>query len=805
MTGCGKPENPLKDDTLALLVDTVQVGENREVFLTDMTGGFFYDNALGDPLRGEYGYSRLERKFIAGWQVLDLVGDTLDLNGEVSLVHPHFIERTYDSGLIERVECPFRQPGLLIDLEVKRHKQTLFRPQFDFRSLAEESSGEYSCEWNDEECILSVSLMHGTNGWVSLQFPAGSSFLPGREIERIYHDLGVITGRVSVSLVDIEGDILIRGGKATVAMGWGESREQSIAAAAEIMRNRKQTRADRIAWMQNIIDDRTFYCENRKFEAVHAWAELSLASLIYEAGNETFMLSGIPFNPCPDGWNTLYAIPGIVELPNGRQTAVELVRAVINRQNTDSLSVNYGMFPGKISGEEIEYRIPEISGLVALALEKVFPGAGKRAVNQNAESDTTRILIEGDTTDYKAQYKFLDECVLALLKDLLGTTENRIHAGFVLSDAKGHCLWDGPTAPDRAGATIESQLLLSAIRNYLMDYRRLQTIAPDIPQSLLSYRSAYSSVTIFSGSSEISAFTSTPLGEFSIPLDFRSSLSAMQDRRTGNWGDLIRINYNSQTEKYTPTELDTTPRMTYPVFLGLLKENDRKASVKILDVLYRDGYLGEAGIRSLAEIDKNYEPEHLYYDVDSPCGTMSKGDVLLWTSYPLSRFMFNDERWDSLGAYTERLTDRLLIEGVIGGLHEAESNLPDVKGDKIVGNGVFASSLAGLVWIYNKALLSFDPRLERYLELEPRVPPGWGSYYIERGCYGGKVWIERIDEYTYKVGQRAIKPNLRIKLGVIIESGRETQQSLRLYPGDSVLVEFSKTDDGYWKGKVTPL
>ena len=47
---------------------TLYQDDTREVFLTDLSGGWYYSDAFRTDRKGTYGYSRLDRKYIANWE-----------------------------------------------------------------------------------------------------------------------------------------------------------------------------------------------------------------------------------------------------------------------------------------------------------------------------------------------------------------------------------------------------------------------------------------------------------------------------------------------------------------------------------------------------------------------------------------------------------------------------------------------------------------------------------------------------------------------------------------------------------------
>ncbi len=780
--GCAR-EPQLRDRLLDSLIDTVHAGQNREVLLTSLTGGFYYDDAFRNQARGEYGYSNWERKLLAGWRILDPDGNPVDDEPDICIVRPDRIERLYLSGITETVECPPGINGLFLTIKPGRQKGFIFRPYYDFRRLDEEEAPQYESSFDRETNSVAVSRIDHAGGWLAVTLLARDRFIEAEETVRITHPIGELTGRSSVSVLFAAGDLVHRSRKPMqVAIGWGQTREEAVNNAGSILSSVEQWQDRRLRWMIATLQTFRFECENNSFEKAFAWARLTFADLMTNYNGERFLITGIPYHPYPDGWHTALSAYAVGVSSGNPDLALDLIDALIVRQNRDTSSSKYGMFPGKIGEYDKEYRIPEIAGLAARAYTNL--------ANLITEKDTTRE----------------DSLAAALSRDLLGTARSRLHQGFVKSGPDEHFLWDSPAAPDREGATFETQLLFGSVRSFLKQYKRLELVA-DILPSLLNPSGTWATVKKSGDFDMPLGFTTGISGNFEVPVPTEVATFFFTDGSFKNRvrADRLLLHRKDGKTVLLPAEPDTTRFVSVPFATIGDRMGNIEQSNKYLHDLFKAGYIAEAGLRSLAETEDDYQPVHLYQLDNAPFGTTSMGDVLLWTSGSLAQLYMNASRNDELVKLAEALARRVFTSGIIGGIPQAENGFPQVEIDNSTGSLVHCTSLAGFVTIVIKGVLGLNPAPGGYLRFIPNIPASWGNYRISSDYSGGSYIVERMSDTVWRVSQQNIEPAFRIELNLSNELDRTARQSLRLYPDDEIEVIFFRTEDGRWKSEVKPL
>lgn len=779
IAGCsGKPKPLFCDNLLDMLVDTVYAGEKREVLLTDLTGGFYFDGAFRDQERGEYGFSFGERKLLAGWEILDMDGNRIDDEPDFCVVYPDLIERHYLSGVIEKVECPPSRTGILLCIYPGRRKGIIFRPLFDFRRLDREENPHYKSRQHEETNSLVIYRTDQTGGWLAATVHPDDRITAADSTFLLEHHYGELIGRSAFSHAYTTGDYHHKSQKPfMIGFGWGDSLKGAVLTSRDILLSATDWRAERQRWMKDVLTAFNFRCENHTLEKTFAWARLTLAGMLVQKKGEKFLITGIPYSPWPDGWFTCFSSGGIAAMEGDPQTSFELLDAIIARQNMDTLSSKYGMLPGKMNEDGPEYRVPEIAGLATMAYRGL----------------TERITWEDTTRS--------DSLAVMLARDLVGTVKYRLHQGLVVNAANEHFLWDSPAAPDRKGATLETQILFGEVREFLKRYNRLDQIA-DIPPSLLLTRGSWKAG-ISDDTERPMGYTATDAGDFIIPLPVGAA--GFYDATGRRWADRLVYHQVGNKSIVLPPEMDSTRYVSIPISIIWDKLRGRDHASGILTDFTKAGYIAEAGLRSLAESAVDYQADHLYQLDEAPYGTTSRGDVLLWTSWELAELYRRTERWDRMLNLVEALSQRVLSAGVIGGLPEAESGQVAGSTDNSVGSPVHSTSLACFIRIVAENIIGIKPARSNYVRVIPRVPDEWGNYRIESSFSGGSFSVERCSDGVWIVSQHGIEPNLSIGLNLSGTLGKSARHSLKLDPGDMVKVRFFLTDDKRWKCEVKNL
>ncbi|MDP8239723.1 MAG: hypothetical protein P9X24_11590 [Candidatus Hatepunaea meridiana] len=804
--GCTqKPELPFKDNLLDKLIDTVYTNQNREVLLTNLTGGYYYDNAFRNQDRGEYGFSCSERKLIAGWHILDFEGNRIDKDTDVCIITPDRIKRQYLNGVTEKVECPPNRIGLLLTIDPGKQSNIILRPLIDIRLLnrsykTDEKPTDYQnavfdrkttdCQGAVPDRYESIFLKDANtliitrtnidDGWVAITVSKGNEIIEVQKHQQLQHPQGKLIGRIPESSTYIPVDVIHHSRRLLqIAFGWGNSEEQATEIALEILNNQKEWRKERRQWMEGVLNPLTFRCSNKTAERAFAWARLTLAGLITNKDKEQFLFTGIPYAPYPDGWFTMLSIPGITSMRNNPGLALEIMDAIIVRQNIDTSSSKYGMFPGKIQEDNIEYRIPEIAGLTAIIYQRI-----------------EKYIVEPDTVRG-------DSLAAALVRDLMGTIKHRLHQGLVVSEADEHFLWDSQAAPKRYGATLEAQVLLGEVRSFLKQYKRLNQIA-DISHTLLQ-QSGY----LISKLGE--NFIETPFGiaidasgNYEIPMPQKSLKSVFSDVRHVRWADRLVYYEMNGIKTLLPGKMDSTNRVSLPFALDWYSIGS-KSKLFERHRYKLNGLIADAGFHSLAINDVNYQADHIYQIPDAPTGTSSRGDVLLWTCGELARFYMSTKQQGRLQILAETLSDKIFTTGIVGGLPEAEDASRITHEGSFIGNSLHSTSLANYIWLMAEGVLGIEPMQKGIQQLHPNIPSSWRKYYFDVAYGDGRYTLERKSETQWIISQNGIEPTFRAVLEIVLPNGRQVRQSVRLYPGDRISVSFFTIGDKNWKTEVKPL
>jgi len=788
-------------DVIANLADTVYAGENREVLLTDLTGGYYFDDAFRQPDYGEYGYSRWGWRYVAGWRATRLDGQPLDDEPVAAVSLPDVVERRYRSGLIECVELPPERPGMLLTLKTNRGGLAL-RPLFDIRDISREDAPEYVLH-DAAANGVAVARRDLKGGWLATLWSGGVRFSQESGNERIDYRSGAQRGRTGVATCRTIGEmVLSKSGKMQVAFAWGKSPEEAFAAARTILVDQKDWRGERRKWMLRFLSAVSFQSEDQRFPRAFTRARLTLAALIVTrpiggpdslarySNSQTFLFTGIPYQPYPDGWFTMFSLPGIAAMEGTPDLTLKLIPPILARQNRDTSSAKYGMLPGRIDQNGPEYRAPMISGLAAMAY-----------------NDFNYRLIAKDTV--------LEESLArACLNDLLGTARHRLVNGITAGDTADHIFWDGPAAPRRAGATIETQVLFGKTRQFLMRYPRLDVIAPDVPPSLLKDDPAGWTVTSFhiKGPKKLvdaadeawrtKRYVAGATEIFTQPLPTDVALMYFNFLGREPEADRLPLVIQDSLPLLQPTEPDTTVRAA--LFLAHHWEftGDKKGLAKMMGHAETYGMTTPFGLRSLSPEAPDYQPQHLYYLEESTAGSVFLGDALLWTSGILGDAYIVAEEWKNLRQMVFNLADFSLASGAVGALPEATDAETITDEMTINGSPVFSASLAEYIRLVTGGLLGIVPERGRLLRLRPRLPDDWGNFRVETAYLSGRVWLERKSATVWRVGEEGIAPDLRVVLDIIPAPDERAQTSLRLVPGDELKVTFTPITEGVWKAEV---
>ena len=829
LAGCG-PEFPSQfdDNSYDYLKVKTSRDDSREVILTDLTGGFFFSGVSDDSGKASYGYSRFDKHFFSGWDIFDDTGNDLRSKLNYCIVEPQRIERHYRSGLIETIETPLTHEGLIVTIEDKGVADVFFRPIFDFRYVNSEFPETIHPEFELRKKIpIVVSSDNPEFGSIAIAVSHNPNVVKFPNKELIYHPRSYSIGRPWNIEKTTFGEIsLTPGGSVTIVFGWGSTSEEAVDSARLILKKCRRIRAQRGKWIQNVLSTIDFHAVNNKLRKSFALARLQLAGMNFTNSEGTFLHTALPFSPFPDGWFTAIAAPGISEIYNSSEVGLDLISSVLEYQNRDTSSVHYGMLPGKIYTDSVEYRVPFISGLMYRAFTSI-----------------KRRFPDIDTTfDARLQHVFQH--------DNAGTAKYRtIGRTYYYSDPTSHFLWDSPAAPLRQGFTFESEGLSNDISGGNYDEDELSQVPSDYkPQA--PQRKRVSSVTRITGelgmveksidSQELQNYLAEIKQQRGSEGNVRHSL--IRDSLTGlyTYTKIIEDNedvtslpiysdsmqfdrtyeYNQRLHRpihfadkfdFLYTEMSDTslsmikrsPQMTQRVVQPFIQSwlFTLDGGDILLNSINRNQMAGQTGLRSLTKYKGEYQPKHLYHMDACPYGTTSLGDVLVWTAGCLGDLYLNDGLIGDYFELCEKLSEIVIESGVIGGLPEANDGETQMGGSGYVWSPVHSASLAEYVRLITQGMFCIQSEEEVGIYFRPEIPKDWGNYRIEYKISDGNLWIERYKPKMWQVGQRDIEPYIKFTIDLLMPPDQIAKHSVRIYPGECLQIEFINTGHRLWKAE----
>jgi glycogen debranching enzyme len=267
--------------------------------------------------------------------------------------------------------------------------------------------------------------------------------------------------------------------------------------------------------------------------------------------------------------------------------------------------------------------------------------------------------------------------------------------------------------------------------------------------------------------------------------------------RDNSWADLIQIDSG---------QVNQISSSSFSVFLATYwsSGNFYNRSPDVIVNLNNNELIGKSGIRSMSPHSPEYNSEHEYLLPDSPAGTKSAGDILVWSSGLLADTYWNVGAFDEIRNLLDELTRRVLYQGVTGGLPEAEQPESDNILESSVGNTIFLASNAEYLRIIENRVLSIHIFNENYLSIQPDFPESWGETEIVLKNEFGQVILHKMHPLLYRVSQVGISPyielSLRIKFSIPGKEGGALT-SARIYPNEETFIHFETNKDGIWVGR----
>lgn|GEM_PF-2753984 len=766
-SSCSPDQYYQPDDFLDSIADTINTAEGRQVFMADGTGGYYFDDAFRENGRSEYGFSRGERRILAGWSLIDDAGSSLIVDQEYAVTHPERIEFHYKNGLTTTIKIPMGIPGLIVSFEQKKKSTMIFRPEIDMRKLDREETPSYNHHWDSNRDVMTVSRNDSLGGWVAMSSVQRTLYRDSENFRRLAHEASGMIGSPDVSVSWSPGEFeLKKGRKFTIILSWGKDEVAAIENMELLTIIIDSISIMRQQWALSVLDPINIKCDDLEFIKGYAWARLVAAQLSVDVGDKEMLMTGIPFDPYPHGFYTSQSILGLRAMGYADDRLISILKNLVSFQNHDIDLSRYGMIPGAITEDGPEYRIPELAGMVRYILNKF-----KRFQ-----------VVDSASIAYFAW---------SLRENLRGTSRFRLKNGMVNSRGDEYLLWDSPNAASRAGATIESQVLLSTVMRNLYYGKSIESKYPDLPQIITS---GSGSLEQRLQSGDLWAFGQS--GEYTIPLRKDGMYRPFVNYRDKTWVDLLQID-GGQINKISSS--------SFSQFLARYWQtwNYYNNSKDVMQNLTDSEVIGKSGLRTMSPHSAEYNSEHKYLMPDSPRGTMTKGDIMVWSSGMLADTYWNLNAFDDITKLRDELTQRVLFQGVVGGLPEAEQPESDNILTSPIGNSIFLASITEYLRIIEYHILGIRLSHGIYFSIIPDFKESWGETELVIKNEWGTITVHLINPQLYRITQTGILPHLNFNLNPkysLQDNGRTGLMSADIYPNEEVFIHFKKNESGKWVG-----
>lgn len=779
-SSCGHDQYYQADVFLNSIADTISLGDSRQVFISDGVGGFYFDDAFGASNRSEYGYSRGERKILSGWNIFDGYGKMLDVSPEYTVIHPTKIQYQFANDLIATVQMPVNFPGLIITVRANNNSGIIIRPQFDMRRLDREETPNYINSWDPNQKLLLVARSDSLGGWTTISTKENILYRSYSEKQRMTHDQSYNIGSPEESMSWSSGEFQLESGlELTLIVSWGETRRLAIENIAKLKADLVNISTKRQQWAISVLEPIQVKCNDLNFIKAFAWARLVATQLIAENDNSKYLWTGIPFQPYTHGFYTCLSLPGLQNTGLPVNDALSVLENLISTQNQNELSDRYGMIPGSVTENGPQYKIPEIAGMIVIALKQI---------NYRQPLDSTTHVKFGKI----------------LYQSLVGTARYRLYNGLVSSNADEYLLWDSPLAPDRSGATIESQVLFIKLQNYILRHPFSDAIDPEMPTTLV-YGAGTFRERLYKGD----LIATSKSGDFIIPIVPKQMIGSFNKTVKRKFQRIDQIKFvgiqeldvKQDLEKYASSEISRI------IAMYLNDQGKQLPDIFAMEQLMKKELMGASGFRSRSPQADNYNPEHVYLLENAPAGTKTSGDVLIWTSCIMADILRrnawgNTNNWLRIDQLLKELNRRILTQGVTGGITEAEDSEPISGAPQAVGNSIFLASNAEYLRLVTENIFGILRAKGIYLALRPNFPKNWGETELQLQLKTGSVTLKRITEQHYYVTQTGVEPYLELSFESILESNSRVFTTARIYPDEEIQIHLDRGKNGNLIGRV---
>ncbi len=393
--GCGDPNAPdalaeSEPEALARLAVVADSSADREVFLADGRGTYYYD-ALADPQRNPaMGLVAGGFRVLDGWRW----GFPADLDGDgepdstglgpadivEGVARPDFVARSYAEadtsgflgGLVRRFQGPDLKEltevvtlgdGALV-VSVPDSVGTLdFLP-----ALSDRRADGYQTEARGNTLLVArtdYTAPRGTSRrpvWLAVAAEGGEARTRGVDLaERYPRDLGARDRALAPGAVRFESP-------GTVALATGMTPEAAAAAAEAALRSAGSTLERRQRRLAAVVEDVGIETEDEDFDRAFRWARLTLEELVVEDTSGFEIATGIPGAQAQPGWNMLQTLRGAFLATGEWERAADLLKRYAGSQRFDRRIDIFGRAPSRFENGRPVYETADAQAVLVAAL-----------------------------------------------------------------------------------------------------------------------------------------------------------------------------------------------------------------------------------------------------------------------------------------------------------------------------------------------------------------------------------------------------------------------------------------------------
>jgi len=779
------------------LSDTIYPGDDKFALLTNGIGGWYFDDAFRSSERYEFGYWKWDKRYIAGWEIVSPTQGRLDRDLEMCIVYPRWVERYYKSGLIERIELPYKRDGIVLTLQFKRREDFIFRVLYAGpKSITDEIKAssipspkciDHSPVRSTADCPVDINntLTIITADYRLSRLRGGKG---GDELQ-IYEEL-LFTAKKKVR----------------IAIGLSLS-GQARAVGRAILDSLEIWQAENsLAWRRT-LDNYIFRCDDKLTEHAFNRALVSLNKLYTENTHrimmsngsaeyrtEHFLLTGIPWTPFSNPFHLGLSIPGLSIADGSGARCVQLFETAAGVDGVNFYSSAIRPAPMQITPLRWAEVDPASFGLLARAYERVEK------------------CYPEDITDL-AEERMIKAAAWAVAKMLEAP-----HLLLGYYTAGGSIPLYGSRNTLKTGAAIETQVLFGLARRFLLEHPRREYILsrrvgenPQFHQVLTPNEPLHFPnlpLSALEGTRRWALSNIPPVAfgldnrQYLIPLTADAAMEAFHNRLSGNWYDRLLIDttniklcFDKRGNFFPP--VDSSQRSAAILALGWLKPEYPLLNAQLLAKAFENDLITATGFRSLSPADSAYQGAHEYRPEEGSPGTTFNGDTWIWTCGRLADIyrLANDyERlWRLFDTLSVRMTSNL-----IGSLPECENGEWQPNQDNITGDYSFASSLAEYIRLLNDDIWGIKPTSGIYLNIAPRLPTHWGRASLR--FRRASVWItlERLSAMKWRIVQRGSREPLQLSMDLLSPDGDRITGSSPLHSDEPVELKIIQSDDRRW-------